>query len=154
MINWILDNKEWLFSGVGVVVISGAIALIVRWYFSRRQNINVELRFGILALGPELGDDTLLFTISNASEKVVHIAGIRIPLRGKGNLYFPYIRGERQLPCALEPGNNVKFWVPLNEVERLLKKAGYRGEMRIRGVVQDALGRDHKSNKFGITLKT
>jgi hypothetical protein len=34
MVNWIANNKEWLFSGIGVVLIVGAVS-IVRRFFSK-----------------------------------------------------------------------------------------------------------------------
>jgi uncharacterized protein YggL (DUF469 family) len=30
MVNWIIENKEWVFGGVGVAIISGLIALFRR----------------------------------------------------------------------------------------------------------------------------
>ena len=32
-LTWVIDNKEWIFSGIGVAVITGVIALL-----KRRQN--------------------------------------------------------------------------------------------------------------------
>ena len=36
MINWIIDNKEWVFSGIGVFVLSGIIWLI-RYISGRKK---------------------------------------------------------------------------------------------------------------------
>ena len=37
MIDWIIDNKEWIFSGFGVFVVSGFVWLI-RYVLSRRKS--------------------------------------------------------------------------------------------------------------------
>lgn len=39
---WILDNKEWLFSGIGVLIISAIIGLI----FRNKNNINQTQKAG------------------------------------------------------------------------------------------------------------
>lgn len=37
---WVIDNKEWLFSGVGVVVVAGVVRLILKkTYASSTQTI-------------------------------------------------------------------------------------------------------------------
>jgi hypothetical protein len=35
MIDWILDNKEWLFSGIGVTLLGG-VAYLIRNLFKRK----------------------------------------------------------------------------------------------------------------------
>lgn len=37
MISWMLANKEWVFSGVGVLIITGLVAAI-RWFLSSRND--------------------------------------------------------------------------------------------------------------------
>ncbi len=34
IVSWIVTNKEWLFSGAGIVVIAG----VVRWIFKKSRN--------------------------------------------------------------------------------------------------------------------
>ena len=31
MLDWIVNNKEWIFSGVGVVIVAAAVGVLVRW---------------------------------------------------------------------------------------------------------------------------
>ncbi len=33
MLEWIIENKEWLFSGIGVVILTG----IIGWIFRKRS---------------------------------------------------------------------------------------------------------------------
>lgn len=49
MIEWIIENKEWVFSGVGVFILTIIIGLI-RWILSKNKsnrNINMKGRKSI-----------------------------------------------------------------------------------------------------------
>jgi len=37
MIDWIIENKEWLFSGIGVFTLSGIFVLIRYVFFSKKK---------------------------------------------------------------------------------------------------------------------
>jgi hypothetical protein len=153
MINWLWNNKEWIFSGIGVAVLFSLIS----WFFrkrtenSERRNLKVNLAFGFLASGPRLSDQMILLTVANPGERAIQITAVRIPV-GKNALYFLNLDGERRLPCLVDPGTNLKFWVELTEIERALKSRGYRGKIKIRAVVADALGAEHKSNPVRVSL--
>ena len=41
IINWIIDNKEWVFSGIGIALV-GLLLRIVCHFISRKNNINVK----------------------------------------------------------------------------------------------------------------
>ncbi|MFC1717284.1 hypothetical protein ACFL6S_26725 [Candidatus Poribacteria bacterium] len=41
MIEWILDNKEWVFSGFGIAVLSGGLALVMRLLRRRKNKENL-----------------------------------------------------------------------------------------------------------------
>ena len=45
MIKWIIANQEWLFSGVGVALIAGLIALVQKIRSSRISNIQPEPKY-------------------------------------------------------------------------------------------------------------
>lgn len=38
--DWIIENKEWIFSGIGVLLISGLIGIIN--YFKRKKSVKRE----------------------------------------------------------------------------------------------------------------
>jgi len=146
MLNWLLQNKEWVFSGIGVEIIT----ILCTWLVSRRSattfpRLRVELAFGCLTFGPKLSEQMLIFTVANPGERPIQLTGIKIPLK-QSALFFPALAGERRLPCMLDPGTNLKFWVELSEVEAAIKSKGYRGKIGIHAVVSDALGHEHSSN--------
>ena len=74
-LKWLHDNREWVFSGCGLLVISGVIGL-VRWFLNSSTPIGlrIEMSFGLLTFGPKLSDQLLLFTVTNPGEKPAQIA--------------------------------------------------------------------------------
>jgi len=152
VLDWLQHNKEWVFSGVGVAV----VMTVASWFASRRTtsvrdpHLRVKLAFGFLTYdGPELSDQMLLFTVANPTDRPLQLTGISIPMK-KANLVFPSLDGERRLPCSVEPGTNLKFWVKLSDVEQILRNRGFTGTMNIRAVASDALGNEYASNPVKI----
>ena len=156
LLDWLQHNKEWVFSGVGVTVVFGVNAL-VRSFFKqvtppappppRAPSLQVNLAFGFLSDGgPELSDQMLLFTVGNPSDRPAQLTGIRLPLKNGSNMVFPYLDGEKRLPCMIEPGTSSKFWVKLSDVEASIRSKGYAGSLEVHSVASDALGNDYSSN--------
>ena len=52
---WIIDNKEWLFSGIGVFVLSGFVTLLIK----KRNNrtLKMKLRSGNNSKNIQVGGD-------------------------------------------------------------------------------------------------
>src|SRR5919199_533355 len=76
--------------------------------------------------------------VANASERPVQLTSIRLPLK-KSNMLFPDLAGEKRLPCMIEPGTNVKFWVELSDVQASIHGRGTAGSLKIHVVATDAL---------------
>jgi hypothetical protein len=152
ILDWLKHNKEWVFSGVGVAIIAAIYGFIKLLALLGHQRLRVGLSFGLISHGPRLSDQMLLFKVANPTEKVIQITSITIPLKGGSNLIFPSLAGEKQLPCAVDPGHNIKFWIEVSEVKRSLMAHGYVGRVKVRAVVSDALDGEHKSNYIRINL--
>jgi hypothetical protein len=79
VIEWLKHNKEWVFSGAGLVI-SG---WILSWLRSRHAparapaSLQINLAFGLLAHGPKLSDQMLLSTVANPSDRPSIEAGER-----------------------------------------------------------------------------
>jgi hypothetical protein len=159
VLDWLRHNKEWVFSGAGVTVFAAVFALL-RWVFKRttpnappprrEDSLQVNLAFGFLTYGPELSDQMLLFTVGNPSDRAVQLTGIRLPLKNGANLVFPYLEGEKRLPCMIEPGTSTKFWVRLLDVESRIGNRAYNFKTEIHAVASDGLGNDYASNTVSI----
>src|SRR6266851_3224705 len=150
MLDWLKQNKEWVFSGVGVAVLAAIFGLIKSRsgaLLLGRPKLQVSLKFGLIFDGPYLSDQMLLFKVHNPAQRPVQITAIRITLKGGRNLIFPALTGERRLPCAVDPDNNVNFWTEVAEVRRALIADGYVGRAKVRAIVSDASDGEHKSNR-------
>jgi hypothetical protein len=105
LFDWLQRNKEWVFSGAGVTVVVGVIALLRSLLKPkpvpvtiREPALRVNLAFGFLGYGPDLSDQMLLFNVANASERPVQIASVRFPLKNS-NMFFPFLEGEKRIPA-------------------------------------------------------
>jgi hypothetical protein len=164
-LDWLQHNKEWVFSGCGLVAISGIVALF-RWLFSRPvadaqaavgpppSALRVNLGFGAFTYygPPWLGDQMLMLKVANANDRPIKLSNIRLSLKGGANMFFPGLAGERRLPCMIDPGIDVKFWVPVNDVETSLRARNYRGTLEIHVVASDALDNEYASNSVALPL--
>ncbi|WP_207653887.1 hypothetical protein [Clostridium sp. BSD9I1] len=43
-IDWVLENKEWIFSGIGVLIISGVISICKYLTNKNKINPNIEIK--------------------------------------------------------------------------------------------------------------
>lgn len=157
IVDWLQHNKEWFFSGIGVTGILAVVA-VVRWLFRpaakspqpppRAPSLQVNLAFGHLTYEgpPYLGNQMLLFTVANPSERSTQLTGIRLPLKNGSNMVFPHLDGEKRLPCMIEPGTSSKFWVELSDVEASIRSKGHAGSMNVHAVASDGVGNDYESN--------
>ena len=89
-------------------------------------------------------------TVANPSDKPAQLTGIRLPLKIGSNMVFPYLDGEKRLPCMVEPGTNTKFWVRLSDVEAGVRNPAYSFKTEIHAVATDGLGNDYASNTVSI----
>ena len=159
---WLQHNKEWVFSGIGVTVVVGVIALVRSLFRPGTENtqprpparnLQVNLAFGALTYDgpPYVGDDMLIFTVANPSERATQLTALRIPLGDGSNMVFPYLQGEKRLPCMIEPGTNSKFWVNLADVKASMRSRGQGLTAKIHAIASDALGNDYASNSVTLT---
>jgi hypothetical protein len=156
---WVKHNKEWVFSGAGIAVI-GSLFSFLRFLWQKKRRppelidppLRVKLAFGFLTCDtPEISDQMLLFTVANPNyDRRVQLTGIRLDLGGGVSVGFPHLEGEGRMPCFIEPGTNVKFWVQLSNVEDALRRRDYTGRVETRAVANDALGNEHSSNPVEI----
>jgi hypothetical protein len=162
ILDWLQHNKEWVFSGAGV---SGfvAVAAFVRWIVKRplpaltaapvrEPALRLNLAFGHLTYDgpPYLGEQMLLFTVANPSDRPTQLAGIRLSLKNGANMVFPHLEGEKRLPCMIEPGTSSKFWVPLSDVEASIRSRYAAEAASLHAVATDGVGNDYASNAVTI----
>ncbi len=153
ILHWLERNKEWVFSGAGVAVVT----LFVSWLMSQKSQakgspLRITTAFGFLTFGPEISDQMFLITVANAHEKPIQVAGVKVPLRGNRTLFFPHLGGEKSIPCFIDGGTSLKFWTDLKELQATLRSHGYAGTSKIRAVVTDGTGVEYKGNTVKLVL--
>lgn len=57
MLQWLIENKEWIFSGVGVAVITGVIALVRRLFTHNASPSSMEQSGGHGSTNYQAGRD-------------------------------------------------------------------------------------------------
>jgi hypothetical protein len=154
-LTWLHDNREWIFSGCGLLVLSLIGSGIRHIWKARRAAtaLRIALSCGFLTFGPELSEQMLFFTVTNAGSSTAYIAGIKIPLGKHGNMFFHGMQGERAIPCPIAPGTSLKFWTELDGLEAALRGKGISGGHSIRAIVTDGTGDEYRSKKrLALTL--
>jgi hypothetical protein len=153
ILDWLQHNKDWVFSGAGVTVVLGIVA-ILRWLFKPKAAnpntpaLQIKLGFGGLTYDgpPYLSDQMMLFSVANpTSDRPTQLTSIHLPLNG-ANMVFPHLDGERQMPCMIAPATAVRFWVPLSDVKERLRSRGFAFPLTIQAVASDALGNEYASD--------
>ena len=129
------------FVGVGVAV---AVYESVRRRRSARPQLTIE---GGPCFIPGARRDPAhpfyCFDIVNPGESAVTLNNIQIGLRNGKSLAYPWgrIKGDRPLPCKLEPLEAAHYWIELEPLQKQLRRMGYSGEaqvaLRAHGVLGD-----------------
>lgn len=52
---WVIDNAEWIFSGIGVFILSGIVALIIK--NKKTKNIKMTQKSGANSTNIQIGGD-------------------------------------------------------------------------------------------------
>src|ERR1700739_4068287 len=101
ILDWLQQNKEWVFSGAGVTIAAAIVGLLVSAMTSgahkrRPPALQLNLAFGHLTYEgpPYLRNQMLLFTVTNPSDRVTQLSSIRLPLRNASNMVFPHLNDE------------------------------------------------------------
>ena len=65
IINWLVDSKEWLFSGAGIVIIS----LVVRFFIKRNNSSTTQtIKSGTQSTNIQAGRDINMGSISKGND--------------------------------------------------------------------------------------
>ena len=138
-----------------LVAVIGLCLSIYNFYVDRRDKtprLAVKLSGGMLARGPTTSPYMTLLEAANTGEKMVKITAVEILWR-KQRLFFPRgITGTRTIPLELQPGDNVMFWSPPDELASDLRRNGGIGEEPIRACFRTAIGREFVSKQISLSI--
>lgn len=111
----------------------------------KRPKLQVNVSFGFIPLGPELGDQMIFFEIGNGWSHPITLSSLCIPLSGNRNMALFNMDGEQRLPVALTPGQSTRFWMNAARMEAETIKAGIGRHGKFQVLAQDALGNKYFS---------
>lgn len=161
IVDWLRHNKEWVFSGVGVATVAAVFSLLYSLLRPKASTptaipkfseppLRLNFAFGALTYDepPYLSDQMIIFTVTNPSDRPVQLASIHLPLQG-ANMAFPHLGGEKRLPCMVDPGTSLKFWVQLSSVQASARSRGHT-DIQIHAVATDGLGNEYASNQVAL----
>jgi len=145
-----METVDWAIVITAIVAVYGAILSTYNLIIKRRENtrqVNVTLTWGLLSNMPE--PITMFFLkAANPGKRTVTLTECHIELPDKSQLVMPYSQGTINFPHDLEEGRDCTVWFSVGEVVQVLLSKGYTGNLSIRAVYRDALGREYKSKPF------
>ncbi|WP_165742357.1 hypothetical protein [Candidatus Thiosymbion oneisti] len=116
--DWLLDNKEWLFGGIGVVIV-GAIGSILKTWYARRHRVRVLMH---RAYFDESIQPYIFIKVTNLSrDKGIEITHVWLESIPKTHL----MRNERPLPARLRPLQTWETWVEETSIPTQYRKSPF-----------------------------
>lgn len=147
-----LDHWDKLVTAI--VAIYGAVLSTYNLVVTRRdklRGVTVQLRFGFMPIGPDLGAQMLFIEASNPGHRPVQLTSVGLLLPDRRTIAWMQPQASRPLPAELSEGQSCSAWMPLEEVEQQLRRHGYKGKLKVRGFYDDALGKRHYSRAVKVT---
>ena len=146
---WIIQNKEWMFSGGGIsiaLVVIWASRRIFRGYFEPKPV--VEVTMGMAQTSSNL-TDFLGIEFLNKSNRDVVINSFSLELWSGETMITTHdeITGEPQQKRVVRQGDSFSFHIPV----AMLAKAGRKISEFKCALVTDALGNKHRSDSKKLT---
>jgi len=138
-----------------LVAVSGLLLSIYNFYVSRRDKqprLVAKIANGFLAYGPELSEFMLLLEIANPGKIPVKISTVEIAWKKQSLVFIMGIKGTREIPFELAPGDSANFWTPMDGIVETLREQGCKGTATIRARFKSAVGDEYLSKKFKIDL--
>lgn len=110
MLQWINQNKEWVFSGAGIAIVS-LVVWLIGYLRTARKRPFVRVSAALAGGGGSEPIDLLTVTIQNRSERALFLGNVMIELDSRRNVFFDRdgITGEMQHKRRLDAGDSFTF---------------------------------------------
>ncbi|MDP2208639.1 MAG: hypothetical protein Q8K98_07675 [Bacteroidota bacterium] len=148
------NNKEWLFSGLGIVII-GAIFSLIRNYKNSKLKVKLSLTVEIVQIAERFGPSTPMLTvrITNAGKCDINVRHLFIVTSKKirDTKFFQVHKKDPtfQLPFELLPRHERSIPLRSQDLsEHILANLKERNTIRV--AVEDTLGKKYYSNRFTV----
>jgi hypothetical protein len=145
---WLL--KHWLEIITAIGILYGMGMSTYNFLANRKTKkrwLKVKISAGWIPAGGDLGDPMVLLEVVNPGDRTVTINTPYIKLPDGKSLITPWPLSHVRFPYELAEGKNCFMWVKESEIAKNLLKQGYKGKIKLRGMVNDATGTTYKSKK-------
>ncbi len=89
------------------------------------------------------GEHVYMLNVANKGATPVTVTQLYIWYSRSWKFAFPEIRGDRPLPCKLDPEDGARWWVGYEALREALRRSGLKGKVRIKIEATDATGGSH-----------
>ncbi len=145
-----MDAPIWsVYVTAAVAVYGAALSSWNAWvkYRENRPNVKVKTSYGFETYGPSLGPNSVFITAMNkGSDVTLTSAGFRLPDKRTVALLAP--SGTARFPQLLQSASSCFVTIPIRQLAREIREAGFSGEIKLVGYYRDALDQEHVSKGF------
>jgi hypothetical protein len=131
----------------GVVAVAALGVSIYGLYLQRRdKSPRLQVRGSLSSLmdhNMNVMEYVFMITVANKSTAPVTVTQIYIWDRPNWKLVVQDWRGDRTLPCELEPWQSASWWSNYEGLRETLRSNGHRGKVRVKLEATDASGGSH-----------
>jgi hypothetical protein len=142
---------DWVVAAVAAVGLGLSLYNTIVQLLAKRPRLNVAARRGTLvelppSKPPQLfdglqvgGTPVMYFKVTNPQQKALRITELYLVPPSGSRLRLPYIHGDRELPCMVDPVDSTRFWVALEYIGVWLRDDKCTGEVTVKVAVKDVL---------------
>jgi hypothetical protein len=148
---------DWAVAAAWVGAIAGVLGFLLSLWNTYIQHQNTRPHLELVARrgtlvelprtrAPQLfdgiqvgGTPVMYFKVTNPRQKPLRITELSLEPPNGPRMRLPYIHGDQELPCVVDPVDSTRFWVALEVIGKWLRGEKYTGEVTVTVVVKDAL---------------
>ena len=116
------------------------------------RKIEIDISYGFIPRGPDLGSTMLIMTIVNPGHKSVAVQSPTLLLPNGRQVVFLHPNSEVQFPHTLPEGQNCHSWTPLVELASQIQEHGLSGTVELVAIVKDQVGGEYRSEPCPIDV--
>lgn len=123
-------------------------------YLRESRRLKVEVSYGFLSWGNNVGPEMLVISAINNGFKDITLNSVGFILPDKTRVHITEPQSNVKFPYTISGGNNCIVWKPQKQFAIELKKNGYSGKIRLRGYYQSATGKIYKSKPIDFDIES
>ena len=101
--NWIIENKDWIFDGLGVVALGGMLSLLKYWA-DNKKTLKVLIH---RAYFDDMNEPSIFLKIVNLSKSDIEVTHVWLDTIPK----IHFLNNKRPLPVRIQPNQTWETWI-------------------------------------------